>query len=203
MKSSKGYLVAAFSIACSVLLIIGLWAVFGVLLPSEGGHAHGPGEMVMAGDFEARTTKFIEDNKLADGSVQASHDEPIYIMARQYTFTPNIIRLKTGEEYQVSMLSSDVVHAISINLGDISYNSVIMPMTITSFTMEPLEPGSYPVICNEYCGLGHDFMYFTFIVEEGGGDHEDEHADEDEPADEDEHAEDEHAEDEHSDGDEP
>lgn len=201
MKNPKSYLVVAFGIACSVLLVIVMWAVYGVLLPQEGGHAHSAGEMVMADEFQAKTMAFIEKNKLSDGSVQAPHDEPVYIIASQYTFTPNVLRMKTGEEYQIRILSPDMVHAISINLGDTSYNAVIMPMSISSFNMEPMVAGTYPVICNEYCGLGHDFMYFTIIVEESDGEHvDDEHADgememdgemqmdDDEHTDDDEHA---------------
>ena len=37
---SNAYLVAAFAIAFSVLLIIPMWAYYGVLLPSESGHGH-------------------------------------------------------------------------------------------------------------------------------------------------------------------
>jgi hypothetical protein len=39
-------LVAAFVIASSVLLIIPMWGVYGVLLPEDGGHAHGAEELV-------------------------------------------------------------------------------------------------------------------------------------------------------------
>ncbi len=165
MKSTKGYLVVAFIIAFSVLLIIPLWAVYGVLLPEEGGHAHG-GEMVMAMEFREKTMAFIEEHKLPDGSIEADHDKPVYIVASQYTFTPNVLRLKAGEDYQVQVLSIDVVHAFSVQMGGTSYNAVVMPMMVTALEVKPTQPGTYLVICNEYCGIGHDYMYFTLIVEE-------------------------------------
>ncbi len=175
MKSTKSYLVTAFIIAFSVLLVIFLWGVYGVLIPEEGGHAHG-GEMVMPMEFREKTMAFIEEHKLPDGSVEASHDEPVYIMASQYTFNPNKIRLKTGEHYDLQFLSIDVVHSFSVQMDGTSYNSVIMPMMVTGIEVAPIEPGTYLVICNEYCGLGHDYMYFTIIVEEGeeGAEHEEE-----------------------------
>ena len=188
MKNPNRYLTAAFIIAVSVLLIIPLWAIFGVLLPEEGGgHAHGSGDMVMAADFEDEVDEFIEHNGLPDGSVQADHDEPVLIIASQYTFKPSVVRLKTGEEYQFMFLSEDVVHAISIQMGGTSYNTTVMPETVTSIGLEPTQPSTYLVLCNEYCGIGHDFMYFTIIVEgEGDEPHEDDHAE-----DEDDHTEDE------------
>ena len=187
MKTTKSYLVTAFIIAFAVLLVIPLWAVYGVLLPEEAGHAHG-GEMVMPMEFREKTMAFIEEYKLADGSVEASHDEPVYIVASQYTFTPNVLRLKAGEDYQVQLLSIDVVHSFSVQMNGTSFNAVVMPMMITSLNIAPTQPGTYLVICNEYCGIGHDYMYFTIIVEEGeeGAGHGEE-ADGHEDEDEDEH----------------
>ncbi len=180
MKSTKSYLVVAFIIALSVLLIIPLWAVYGVLLPGEGGHAHGAGEMVMAAEFEGKAMEFIEEHRLSDGSVEANHDEPLLIVVKQYTFTPNKIRLKAGEDYQLQFLSTDVVHAFSVQMGGSSHNATVMPGTITNLMVEVLQPGTYLVNCSEYCGLGHDFMFFTLIVEEGGEHEEGEHNEGDE-----------------------
>lgn len=179
MKSTKSYLVAAFIISFSVLLVIPMWAAYGALSPEEGGHAHG-GETVMASEFEQKTMEFIEEHQLPDGSVLASHDEPIYILVSQYIFTPNTLRLKVGERYDLQFLSKDVVHGFSVLMGDTSYNGLVMPMTITELTIEPTQPGTYLLICNEYCGIGHDYMYSTIIVEEAGepeDGHEDEHED--------------------------
>ena len=170
MKSSHSYLVAAFVIAFSVLLIIPMWAAYGVMFPKEGGgHSHGAGEMPMASEFEEKTARFIEERRLQDGSVRAERGEPIYVLATQYTFTPNTIRLAAGQQYELQMLSTDVVHAFSVQMGDTSYNAVVMPKTVTALKLKPTKPGKYLVVCNEYCGIGHDYMYFAVIVEEGGG----------------------------------
>ena len=71
MKSSNSHLVAAFVIAFSVLLIIPMWAAYGVMFPKEGGgHAHGAGEALAASEFEEKTARFIEEHRLPDGSVR-------------------------------------------------------------------------------------------------------------------------------------
>lgn len=170
MKSSNSYLVAAFVIAFSVLLIIPMWAAYGVLFPKEGGgHSHGAGEMPLASEFEAKTARFIEEHRLPDGSVRVEHGKPIYVMAIQYTFKPSTIRLTAGGQYDLQMLSTDVVHAFSVQMGDTSYNAVVMPKMVTSLKLKPTKPGTYLVVCNEYCGIGHDYMYFSIIVEEAKG----------------------------------
>jgi len=171
MHSPNSYLVAAFVVALSVLLIIPMWAAYGVLFPKEGGHGHGhgDGETLTASEFEEKTARFIEAHRLPDGSVRAELGEPIYVMAVQYTFRPNTIRLTAGKEYDLQMLSPDVVHAFSIQMGDSSYNAVVMPEMVTALKLKPTKPGTYLVVCNEYCGIGHDYMYFSIIVEESGG----------------------------------
>ena len=170
LKSSSSYLLAAFVIAFSVLLIIPMWAAYGVMFPKEGGgHAHGGGETLTASEFEEKTARFIGGRRLPDDSVRAERGEPIYVLATQYTFTPNTIRLAAGQQYELQMLSTDVVHAFSVQMGDTSYNAVVMPKTVTALKLKPTKPGKYLVVCNEYCGIGHDYMYFAVIVEEGGG----------------------------------
>jgi len=173
MKSSHSYLVAAFVIAFSVLLIIPMWAAYGVMFPKDGGgHSHGAGAMPMVSEFEEKTARFIEEHRLPDGSVRVEHGKPIYVMAMQYAFRPNTIRLTVGEQYDLQMLSTDMVHSFSIQMGDTSYNAVVMPKTVTALKLTPTKPATYLVICNEYCGIGHDYMYFSIIVEEAkGNDH--------------------------------
>jgi cytochrome c oxidase subunit 2 len=66
------------------------------------------------------------------------------------------------------MLSTDVVHAFSVQMGDTSYNAVVMPNMVTALKLKPTKPGTYLTFCNEYCGIGHDYMYFSIVVEEAG-----------------------------------
>jgi heme/copper-type cytochrome/quinol oxidase subunit 2 len=167
---SNAYLLAAFAIAFSVLLIIPMWAYYGVLLPSEGshGHSHGGEEAMSAAKFEELTRRFMEEHRLPDGSVKVRQGSPVYVLASQYTFTPNTIRLTAGEHYELRMLSADVVHAFSIQMGGTSYNAVVMPKTVTALKLEPKTTGTYLIVCSEYCGIGHDSMYFSVSVEEAG-----------------------------------
>jgi cytochrome c oxidase subunit II len=173
LKSPNAYLWAAFVIAFSVLLIIPMWAVYGVLLPDEGGHghAHGGGETITVAEFEQSAARFMKEGGLPDGSVRADHDKPIYVLATQYTFTPNTIRLAAGEQYELNMMSTDVVHAFSVQMGNTSYNAVVMPRAVTALKLRPVKPGKYLVVCSEYCGIGHDYMYFSIVVEEGEAQH--------------------------------
>ena len=176
MRTPNSYLIAAFVVAFSVLLIIPMWWAYDVLLPHDGGHAHGAETKVSSVEFEEKTARFIKEHGLPDGSVRAEHEKPIYVIAVQYAFRPNTLRLAAGEEYNLQMLSTDVVHAISIQMGGTSYNAVVMPGIVTALKLKPTKPGKYLVLCNEYCGTGHDYMYFSVIVEEGSRERHLEHS---------------------------
>ena len=51
-----------------------------------------------------------------------------------------------GEAYELQMMSADVVHAFSIQMGNTSYNAVVMPKAVTTVKLKPTKPGKYLVI---------------------------------------------------------
>jgi cytochrome c oxidase subunit 2 len=162
----KAYLMSGFLVAFSVLLFIPLWHGYGVLLPEEGGgHAHG-GEMVDPVEFIEKTNRYISRNQLADDSVLAVPDhEDNYLIAAQYSWQPDTIRMKAGEDYSFLIISVDVVHTFSVVMGGSAYTTVVMPDMVTELEIHAETPGEYLMVCYEYCGIGHDKMYTTFIVE--------------------------------------
>lgn len=162
MKSPGVYLATAFIVAFSVLLFLPVWAAYGVLIPESGGHHSGV--MVKPQEFRATTQEFVEKYKLEDGSVQPEPGD-VYLMAMQYAWVPNTIRLQTGEEYTFHVSSVDVMHGFSLQMGDQSYNATVMPGQVSRVEMTPTQPGIYFIACNEYCGAGHEFMSARFIVE--------------------------------------
>lgn len=157
------YLTTAFLVAFSVLLFLGVWAAYGVLYPAQGGH-HGGGVMVNPDEYRQQVMAFVEANQLEDGSVRPQSSD-VYIMAMQFAWVPNVIRLETGREYVLHISSVDVVHGFSLQMGQRSYNATVMPGQVTRVEITPVLPGRYFITCNEYCGLGHEAMSAQFIVE--------------------------------------
>jgi cytochrome c oxidase subunit 2 len=162
----KTYLIGGFVVAFSVLLFIPFWHGYGVLLPEEGGgHAHG-GEEVDPAEFIQKTNRYIARNQLEDGSVQAVPDHgDNYLIAAQYSWKPDKIRMVAGEDYSFKIVSVDVVHTFSVVMGDSAYTTVVMPDMVTELEIHAETPGEYLMVCYEYCGIGHDLMFTTFVVE--------------------------------------
>ena len=92
------------------------------------------------------------------------------VIAQQFTWTfkyPNgltsaTLMLPNGRETQLRFKSLDVIHAFFV--PEFRENEDIVPGLKTSINVTPTRLGTYPVICNELCGLGHATMRSTAVV---------------------------------------
>ncbi len=147
-----------------VVLLAPVWAAYGALVP--GGHGGEHGGMVFDVDaFAAAAARYAAAHTLPDGSVMAVTGEPIPILAQQFGFTPRILKMRTGETYSLEIASKDVIHGFSLQAGLGSLNAVLVPGSMTPLEITPTQPGEYLVLCNEYCGLGHQVMSGRILVE--------------------------------------
>jgi cytochrome c oxidase subunit 2 len=90
-----------------------------------------------------------------------------YILSQQYLFTPREIRVPAGSTINFYITSVDVQHGFK--LQDTNINMQIVPGQVSKLTAEFNDPGEYPYICHEYCGIAHAAMFGSLIVEAGGG----------------------------------
>lgn len=97
-------------------------------------------------------------------------DQDVYLQAMRFQWDGAPVVLETGTEYDFHLNSMDVQHGFSlrpedalskqINLQVLPGYEWVVPMTFD-------EPGTYHIICNEFCGQGHRTMHGTIVVEEG------------------------------------
>jgi len=85
------------------------------------------------------------------------------IVASAWAFNPAEIRVPVGAEVRFTSTATDVLHGIHVEGTRI--NMMLIPGQVTHTTYTFQEPGEHLVICHEYCGLGHHFMYGKVIVE--------------------------------------
>ncbi len=90
-------------------------------------------------------------------------DRIIYLKARQFSFSPDTIRVKQGDRVKIIAESLDVTHGFAV--PELNINSAIEPgrKTIIKFTAD--KKGKYGFVCSVYCGLGHSRMRGELIVE--------------------------------------
>lgn len=97
------------------------------------------------------------------GVTQIGENEYEVVMILQiFSFIPHDIEIPAGATVHFILTSKDVVHGFQI--VDTNANGMVMPGHVTRITQTFNEPGEYLVICNEYCGIGHQHMSTTITV---------------------------------------
>ncbi len=122
-------------------------------------------------EFREKIEAYKEAADETDDGIVPPGDE-VYIAGLRYGWDGLPVVLEAGREYDLHLGAYDVQHGFSvrpeetlskqINLQILPGYEWVVPMTFD-------EPGTYQVICNEFCGVGHRSMHGTFVVEEGDG----------------------------------
>lgn len=98
----------------------------------------------------------VQPEPLADGSLQ------VKLVAGRYGFYPREISLPAGRKITFRMASMDVLHGAHIPMTNMS--TMVVPGYVAEVTTVFPKPGEYPMLCNEFCGLGHDHMWSKVTV---------------------------------------
>lgn len=104
--------------------------------------------------------EFVEDNlgvKInPDGSVRVT------LVAARYGFYPPRIEVPVDTQVTFRLASADVLHGVHV--PDTNMATMIVPGYIAEVTTTFPRTGEYSLLCNEYCGLGHDSMWSRLVV---------------------------------------
>ena len=91
----------------------------------------------------------------------------LYIVSQMFSFVPNEVTIPVGSEVTFYVTAVDVQQGFKIQNTNV--NMQIVPGQVSKLTVTFAEPGSYEVICTEYCGSAHAQMYGTPTVEKERG----------------------------------
>jgi len=79
----------------------------------------------------------------------------IYLLARLWSWYP-ILELENGKTYRLHISSMDWLHGFSLQPENI--NLEVVPGYESVVKITPNKSGTYTIVCNEYCGIGHHTM---------------------------------------------
>jgi cytochrome c oxidase subunit II len=173
-------------VSFSAVSLYGVWAGFGAApLPflelaggdghggGHGGHgeAHGP----TPDEFRDLAQGFIASHRQSDGSVKVvgakdaheGHGAPpaeIYLLAYQWSFEPETLRLERGVPYRFRMMALDVSHGVGLQLGRGSRIIRLPAAQLVEVDLGFARPGDYLVYCTQYCGVPHHRMMGRVVV---------------------------------------
>lgn len=95
----------------------------------------------------------------------ARADEPrvIDVLARRFSWEPAEIQVTVGERVRLVLRTADGLHGIELKKFKINKE---IPRGNKAVTVEftASEAGTFPFLCSEYCGDGHDDMKGTLVV---------------------------------------
>jgi cytochrome c oxidase subunit 2 len=100
--------------------------------------------------------------------VAAQSAEPkekvIKITAKKFNYTPGEVKLKKGVPVILEFRTLDVL--MGFNLPDFNARADIVPGKTTRLRLVPDKTGTFVVLCDVFCGTGHEEMNGKLIVVE-------------------------------------
>lgn len=85
-----------------------------------------------------------------------------HVVARAFAFQPSVIEVPKGATVDFRLTSTDVIHGF--NVAGTTINVELIPGEVSRLQYTFDEAGEYPLICNQYCGIGHQNMINTVRV---------------------------------------
>jgi cytochrome c oxidase subunit 2 len=113
--------------------------------------------------FAAKTQAFAAKYQRADGRVHVPVGTDAYLMAFRFGFFPTLV-VKAGHPVRIWLSSLDALHGFSLVGHGLDINLEIAPNHAYGAVLTPTKPGKYLIVCNEFCGLGHQLMQTTLYV---------------------------------------
>lgn len=113
--------------------------------------------------FMAQVSQFMTKYGRPDGTAVVPPGHDAYIMAARFAFYPRLV-LKAGHRYRIWLSSADALHGFSLVGHGQNLNLEIAPNHAYGADFVPSEPGTYLIVCNEFCGLGHHLMTSRIVV---------------------------------------
>lgn len=112
-------------------------------------------------DYVARVEAMVkkyQTGEEGDSGIPIVHPpagSDIYLLGRTWQWWP-VLELEKGKSYRLHLSSADLQHGFSLVPTNI--NIQVHPGYEMVLTMQPSEAGTFGIVCNEFCGLGHHAM---------------------------------------------
>ena len=132
------------------------WHVYGKQNLSNEAYRTSPEASAQEGAGDRRQVHRAHRNRQKIPVVHPPVGEDVYLIARLWDWWP-MLELEDGKTYRLHLTSMDYQHGFSLQPENINvqvlpgYEHVVLKVT-------PNRAGSYAILCNEFCGIGHHKM---------------------------------------------
>lgn len=150
-KYEKIWLVFGIVSLIVFLSIVGVSAFFHDQTPSGGMDTIDPKKVNETAPFDNPGVTQLNDDTYQ-----------VAIVAMAFGYTAPELKVPVGKEIIFKLTSTDVVHSFTID--NTKVNMMVVPGQITTKSYTFDQPGKYLILCNEYCGSGHHYMFTEIEV---------------------------------------
>jgi cytochrome c oxidase subunit II len=97
----------------------------------------------------------------------AAEPKTFEVIARRFTFEPATIEVTEGDRVRLIVRSADGPHGVEIKKFSVKKAVPRAKPGDSPITIEFVAsaPGTFPILCSEYCGSGHKEMTGTLVVQ--------------------------------------
>jgi len=86
----------------------------------------------------------------------------IKVVASPFKYTPGTLKVKKGQPVVFELTTADV--PMGFNLPDFNARGDILPGKVTRLRVVPDKSGTFVVLCDIFCGSGHEEMNGKLVV---------------------------------------
>jgi cytochrome c oxidase subunit 2 len=146
-----------------VWISLALAIVMGVMLGyfAVANNLHPPSNVETIDSSRLHLSEEFAEDKLGvktnpDGSVRVT------LVAARYGFYPPRIEVPVDTPVTFRLASADVLHGVHVPNTNMA--TMVVPGYIAEVTTTFPRTGEFSLLCNEYCGLGHDSMWSRLVI---------------------------------------
>lgn len=145
-------------LALSAIFLVLALAAIGA--SSAFGGAHLPEPLMRVDPRTVRDTPPFDQpglRELAPGEYEA------VMLAQAWAFTPAELQVPAGSTVHFRIASVDVTHGFMVEGTRVNLTLIPGQVSMASATFR--QPGTYLIVCHEYCGVGHHAMSGRVVVQ--------------------------------------
>jgi cytochrome c oxidase subunit II len=152
-RTEQRWLMVMAAMLVVMMAVIVVTGVSGALQPASNVEVIEPQTLHLRGEF-------VESN--LGTTIEPDGSATVRLIAQQYDFVPNCVRVPVGTPVKFRLTSADVVHGFL--LPDTNINTMVVPGFVAEVRTSFAQPGEYAMPCHEFCGLGHHAMWARVSV---------------------------------------
>jgi cytochrome c oxidase subunit 2 len=152
-RTEKHWVIVMVAMLVVMMAVIVLTGITGALNPASNVEIIEPQTLHLGGEF-------VESN--LGTAIEPDGSATVRLIAQQYDFVPNCVRVPVGTPVKFRLTSADVVHGFL--LPNTNVNTMVVPGFVAEVRTSFAQPGEYAMPCHEFCGLGHHAMWTRVSV---------------------------------------